>query len=308
MEQDKEQSGGMMESIDPDEIRVSREKVGERRKIDEMDFIDPDEIKAANQAISKRENLDKTEFVGERKKNDEMDIIDVSEYRKSQENELINAASPIEMKSTQHIERAKREEIKKENAEISRSAANEVFDWFESIITAVLAIILIFTFIVRLNTVDGDSMNPTLVDGQKLVVTDLFYTPDYNDIVIVQAARLEGGKPLVKRIIGLPGDTIRIDFENGTVYRNGTALEVTTEGGFLYEDGHTINSLTNNAIKMESNKDYIVPENCYFILGDNRNDSRDSRDMASIGFLERNYIAGHAIFSVFPFNTFGFTQ
>ena len=148
-------------------------------------------------------------------------------------------------------------------------------------------------------------MEPTLTGGQKLIVTDLFYTPDYNDIVIIQAAKLDGGIPIVKRIIGLPGDRINIDFDNGVVYRNGEPLRIEIKDDLIYEDGHTIKTYTTRNLEMMSGQDYYVPEDYYFVLGDNRNNSKDSRLFSEIGFVNKNYIAGRAIFSIFPFDTFG---
>lgn len=238
-----------------------------------------------------------------------MDSIDLDEYKKGMddfdEKKVMEAISPIEVKSTRHIELQKREEQKKENIVSAHTAANEVFDWLESILMAIVIIVLVFTFIVRVNTVDGTSMLPTLTEGQKLIVTDLFYTPDYNDIVIIQAAKLDGGKPIVKRVIGLPGDTIKIDFDNGIVYRNGEALLTEIRDGFIYEDGHTIYTLTTRQMEMVSMQDYTVPDGCYFVMGDNRDNSKDSRLFSEIGFVEENYIAGHAIFSIFPVSSFG---
>ena len=270
----------------------------EKDKSETMEAIDPSKYMSEQSGYFKHR---------EEEDNGTMDAIDPEEYKKALEStdkkKFEEEISPIEVKSTRHLELQQRQEETKENA---HTAANEVFDWLESILTAVITIVLIFTFIIRINTVDGDSMNPTLTAGQKLVVSDLFYTPDYNDIVIVQAAKLDGGKPIVKRIIGLPGDTIKIDFESGTVYRNGTALTLETRSGIIYEDGHAINTVTTLRQDMLSNVDYTVPEGSYFVMGDNRNNSKDSRLLSVIGFIDKNYIAGRAIFSIFPFNTFGF--
>lgn len=271
----------------------------EKDKGETMEAIDPSTYRADQSGYFKRYE--------EKEDNDTMDAIDPEEYKKALEStekkKFEEDISPIEVKSTRHLELQQREA---ENKESAHTAANEVFDWLESILTAVITIVLIFTFVIRINTVDGDSMNPTLTAGQKLVVSDLFYTPDYNDIVIVQAAKLDGGKPIVKRIIGLPGDTIRIDFESGTVYRNGAALPLETRSGIIYEDGHAINTVTTLRQDMLSNVDYTVPEGSYFVMGDNRNNSKDSRLLSVIGFIDKNYIAGRAVFSIFPFNTFGF--
>ena len=190
----------------------------------------------------------------------------------------------------------------------STTFKNETYDWLESILVAIISIVFIFTFFVRVNTVSGNSMVPTLQSGEKLLVSDLFYAPAYNDIVIIQAKDLvndygEMGKPIVKRIIGLPGDKIRIDFENGIVYRNNVALLIeTASDGKLIEDGHLINAKTTRALDMTG--EVVVPEDSYFVMGDNRRESKDSRDN-EIGFVERNYIVGKAFFSIFPFDTIG---
>lgn len=256
------------------------------------------------------ESMEAVDFEGS------IEAIDPEEYKKMLQqpkkpdhSDLEDMVTPIEVKSTRHLqiqqEQIDREKAKQDAVKNAHTAVNEVFDWFESLIMAVVFIVMLFTFIVRVNTVEGTSMNPTLKEGQKLVVTDLFYKPSYNDIVIIQAAKLDGGKPIVKRIIGLPGDKIKIDFEAGLVYRNGEQLEVETKDGFLYEDGHKINSYTNRNIEMISGQEYTVPKDCYFVLGDNRNASKDSRAFSSIGYVDIDYIAGRAIFSLFPFDTIG---
>ena len=106
----------------------------------------------------------------------------------------------------------------------------DMFDWMCSIFSAILCFIIIFALFARVITVDGESMVPTLQDQQRLIVSDMFYTPQYDDIVILYADKLANessggyGKPIVKRVIGLPGDKIRIDFVKGVVYRNGEQL------------------------------------------------------------------------------------
>ena len=290
---------GTMESIDVDAFR----KMLEGDDDDDLPAFAPERPNVHPQRQEQR----KEPILEEQP---DMAAIDVDEYKKMLEEgpsaeEELEAYTPIEVKSTQHIERQKQEEQKKENVVSAHQAANEVFDWLESILMAVIAIVLIFTFVLRVNTVDGRSMEPTLTGGQKLIVTDLFYTPDYNDIVIIQAARLDGGIPIVKRIIGLPGDTINIDFDNGVVYRNGQYLHIEIKDDLIYEDGHTIATYTTRNLEMISGQDYVVPEDYYFVLGDNRNDSKDSRLFSEIGFVNKNYIAGRAIFSIFPFDTFG---
>ena len=156
-----------------------------------------------------------------------------------------------------------------------------------------------FTLLVGVITVDGDSMLPTLQNKNMLLVTDVGYTPQYEDIVIVYAPNLyskqtnEYGKTIVKRVIGLPGDKIRIDFGKGIVYRNGEAL-----------DEPYTNTLTTVQQNFPNNKEVIVPENRIFVLGDNRNNSKDSRSY-DIGMIDVRYVIGKSLFRVWPFDKLG---
>ena len=99
----------------------------------------------------------------------------------------------------------------------------EFLEWVETIIFAFFAVILIFTFLLRQANVDGESMVPTLQNGEKLIVHHLFYTPEKGDIVIVDSSNL--GKPIVKRVIAEGGDTIDINFDTGAVTVNGEVLD-----------------------------------------------------------------------------------
>ena len=121
------------------------------------------------------------------------------------------------------------EKISEENK--SNAFFLEFYDWIAFIFSAMLCFIFIFTVAIRPINVDGESMLPTLKHGDMLAVSDVLYEPQYEEIVVVYAPRLYNsmtngnGKAVVKRVIGLPGDTIRIDFGKGVVYRNGEALD-----------------------------------------------------------------------------------
>ena len=154
---------------------------------------------------------------------------------------------------------------------------------------AVAVIALVFTFGLRVVQVDGHSMQPTLLNGERLLMTPL-KTPDYGDVVIVDSY-IPYGKPLVKRVIGMGGDTIDIDFEAGIVYRNGAALEepYTAEPTYLFE-----------SVEFP----ITVPDGCLFLMGDNRNNSTDSRDV-SVGCVDERDIMGAAVLRVLPFGKIG---
>ena len=172
----------------------------------------------------------------------------------------------------------------------------ELFDWLCSIFSAILCFVIIFALLARVITVDGESMVPTLQDQQRLIVSDLFYTPQYGDIVILYADKLynysnsTAGKPIVKRVIGLPGDKIKIDFVKGIVYRNGEAL-----------DEPYTNTLTNLPENFPNNQEVTIEDGKVFVLGDNRNASKDSRSN-EIGQVDMRYIMGKAYLRIWPFS------
>ena len=183
----------------------------------------------------------------------------------------------------------------------------DIYSWFDTLMCSFLVIIVLFTFFLRSSTVDGESMLPTLEDKQMLMVSDFLYKPAHNDIVVVWADGIPNedgglGKAIVKRVIGLPGDNIRIDFTNGYVYRNGEQLPLEVKDGILYEDGHKLNSYTN--MSEGRGDEFTVPEGSIFVMGDNRNGSTDSRSYM-VGDVDMRKIIGKALFRVFPFDKFG---
>ncbi|MGN0642934.1 MAG: signal peptidase I [Huintestinicola sp.] len=166
----------------------------------------------------------------------------------------------------------------------------EFLEWVETIIFAFFAVILIFTFLLRQANVDGESMLPTLNDGERLIVHHLFYTPEAGDIVIVDCEGLD--KAIVKRVIATEGQAVDIDFETGEVKVDGTVLQ---------ED--YILDLTK---RDEEGHDYpvTVPEGCVFVMGDNRMNSLDSRS-AVVGFVPVEDVMGKVVFRFWPLDRIG---
>nr|MDE5741001.1 signal peptidase I [Oscillospiraceae bacterium] len=159
--------------------------------------------------------------------------------------------------------------------------------------------------IMRIANVDGESMLPTLVDGDRLIVSHIMYTPKAGDIVIVnsengnvygennQITKVDGlGKVIVKRVIAVGGQTVDIDFNTG---------EVKVDGTVLTED--YIQDLTKQD---EGGHRYpvTVPEGYVFVMGDNRMNSTDSRSTL-VGFVDEEDILGKVVLRVFPFDSIG---
>lgn len=184
-----------------------------------------------------------------------------------------------------------------------------LYAWCQTVLESVVAALLLLIFVFNVSTVIGSSMEPTMSEQDRVIITSLFYSPDYGDVVALWAKNLpnratgEKGEMIVKRIIGLEGDVIDIDPLSGTVYRNGEALK---------EDYIMENISPDNL----GNAEYplVVDKGCVFVLGDNRNHSTDSRytdDGSSefyVGCIDKRYIAGKVVFRVFPLNRIGVVE
>lgn len=166
----------------------------------------------------------------------------------------------------------------------------ELFEWYEALISAALILVLIFSFFFRIIQVDGESMVPTLADGDKLIVWGAGYAPQRGDVVIVDSYT-SYGKPLVKRVIAKGGDTISIDYDTGAVTVNGELLQE----NYIAEPTYLGYDVT---------YPYTVPEGTVFVMGDNRNASLDSRS-SSVGCIDERDILGKVLVCFLPFSDFG---
>ena len=166
----------------------------------------------------------------------------------------------------------------------------EVVEWMEAIVYALVAVVLVFTFLFRIVGVDGESMTPTLQDEDRLIVTHLFYDPQPGDIIVTTQPSAVN-RPLIKRIIAVEGQTVDINFDTG---------EVTVDGVTQIEP--YIKEPTYN--KGDIDFPITVEKGKVFVMGDNRNDSLDSR-FSQVGQIDERYILGKAVFRIFPFTSIG---
>lgn len=186
--------------------------------------------------------------------------------------------------------------------EKKNSPLGAFIDYIELFVVAICVVILLFSVAFRTCTVDGSSMNNTLLNEEILLVSDMFYTPHREDIIVFHnndgTLNGQNNKPLVKRVIGVGGDTVTIDHNTQTVTvtdKNGE--KITIDDGYVYLDPQRGNPFWGV-------QKYVVPEGKLFVMGDNRRNSLDSR-YGTIGFIDERSVLGKVYFRVAPLSKFG---
>jgi len=181
----------------------------------------------------------------------------------------------------------KRKKLAEETATFdAKNPGKEMYDWIYCLVIALIICVIIFAFFIRVIDVVGTSMNPTLNNSDKMLVSGLLYKPSVGDVVVFKKNEYDPDKALVKRVIAVEGQEINMDFDKGIVYINGQPIVE----DYILEP--TMNKL-----------DFIgpktVPEGCVFVMGDNRNASVDSRKN-EIGMVDTRLILGKAYFVIYP--------
>ncbi|MFI3254237.1 MAG: signal peptidase I [Eubacteriales bacterium] len=172
---------------------------------------------------------------------------------------------------------------------------SDCFYLLQSLMFTLSFVIVLFTFVCPITKVSGESMEPTLHDGQTLLVWIFFgYTPAIHDIVIITDPTVEefGGSSIVKRVIALEGQTVEIDYVDHQVRVDGIPIYEP----YILEQMRPIYGDLDQGV-------LTVPEGCIFVLGDNRNHSSDSRS-PSIGMVNVGYVKGKVLLSLWPFEFF----
>ena len=184
-------------------------------------------------------------------------------------------------------------------------AASALFDSVELLVLTVVAVFLILSFVLRVCEVSGPSMEKSFFNGEKLLVSNLFYTPETGDVIVFhQTSDLSDtfNEPIIKRVIATGGQFVKIDYTENKVYvsddESFTADEVLDESAYIY---------LSNGMWKEYGSDpevFAVPEGYLFVMGDNRNVSADSRSVY-VGLVDERRVLGKALLRIAPFSKFG---
>lgn len=194
-----------------------------------------------------------------------------------------------ETKTENKTEKKKKRNIEPRTIHLKKSEGTaSVYEWVHSLVFAVAIVVILLTFFVRLVDVSGTSMLQTLQNNDKVIVSNLLYTPKTGDIVVVSKGA-KYAEPIIKRVIATEGQTLSIDFDKESVVVDGVELKED------YIQGHTH--------KEDGEIPAVIPKGKVFVLGDNRGVSMDSRSK-TIGLIDVKDIIGKADLVVFPFKDF----
>ena len=180
-----------------------------------------------------------------------------------------------------------------------KSWFRDILDYAEMIVFALCFVILLFSFGFRICTVSGPSMENTLFHGEQLVISDVFYEPKRNDVVVFHhLGNLK--EPVVKRVIAVAGETVSIDYTMTSMTVTVTSADGKTtqvlEEPYMYYD--------TDSIRFLNDATFVVGEEQLFVMGDNRNHSTDSRSQ-EIGLVDTRFVLGKVLFRIAPLARFG---
>ena len=180
------------------------------------------------------------------------------------------------------------EKSSEQTATEAESAEKVYLPYLHDLVTLIAGVILVFSFLFRVVVVSGPSMNSTLIDGDWLLLLGnvLYGEPQKGDIIVASKDSFDNGAPIIKRVIATEGEIVDIDFDSGIVYVNGIPLD----------EPYT---LTPTNLREGMSFPLTVDEGCIFVMGDNRNVSKDSRS-TDIGQVDCREVLGKALFLFFP--------
>jgi len=172
-----------------------------------------------------------------------------------------------------------------------------LIDQLEVIVIAFAAIILIFSFVTRTCEVKGASMEDTLINGENVLISDVFYTPKRGDIIVFHQTGDKYNEPIVKRVIGLPGDTVKIRYTSGMMKVTVTDAQGNSE---VLDEPY----IKESGFSYYTDSETFVEDGTLFVMGDNRSISADSRS-EDIGLVDQRRILGRVILRLTPISKIG---
>lgn len=183
-----------------------------------------------------------------------------------------------------------------------------IFEWLELFVVSLAAVLIIMTFFIRHSPVSGESMLPTLHPADVLLLTETGFTPECGDIVIIQTPKDDLRRPLVKRVIATSGQTVRINFETWEIFIDDKLLDEPyldkTDKSSTMEV-YLISYYFEKVDPLVEIYEATVPEHHIFALGDNRQNSKDSR---TLGFIDERHVIGEVVYRILPFSRMGETD
>ena len=231
-------------------------------------------------------------FANKNGSGDNLDVTNTDAAPVDEETEEIKTILIDEPEETETLRAAEPNEARRKK-EKKNPWQKDLLLYVHDLVYLLAAVIVIFLLCFRVVVVSGTSMYSTLWDGDYLLLlSNVFYgDPQQGDIIVASKESFKDGEPIVKRVIATEGQTVDIDFNMGVVYVDGVALD----------EPYTY---TPTNVKEGIEFPLVVEENCLFVMGDNRNNSNDSRN-SEIGPINKKNILGKAVLRIYPFNSIG---
>ena len=210
----------------------------------------------------------------------------------------INSEETIEKETLEEVDEINLSALEEDGAEPENGGlGKEIFEWVQAIVVAFVVAMFLRTFVFTMVYVDGQSMEPTLHHAERMIVSRIGNNSlEYGDVVIFRPKN-SPETPYVKRVIATEGQTVSFDFATGRTLVDG---EVIDEPYIMSTIDFDKFGTFNPYIKTEE----VVPEGCIFVMGDNRNNSRDSRS-EDVGMVSEDDVIGKAVLRVWPLDKIG---